>query len=79
MARAGGFTPRQVRDLAKQVEDAGWTVREQTRAHHYLAYPPEGRPVGFSVSGDVRARMNVYANFRRRGLELDPTRLARAS
>lgn len=54
MGRARGFTPREVRQLAAAVQNAGWKVKEQARA-------------------------NVYADFRRRGLELDPTRLARAS
>jgi hypothetical protein len=79
MGRSGGFTRREAADLAKQIQSHGWTVKEQTRPNHYLAYPPEGRPVGFSVSGDMAARRNVYAAFRRSGLELDPTRLARAS
>lgn len=77
---SGGLNPREVMRLAATVERAGWRVREQDRAKHYLAYPPEGgRPVGFSVSTDRRARNNVYAAFRRCGLELDPARLERAS
>jgi hypothetical protein len=76
----GGLNPREVARLAAQVERLGWRVREQDRAKHYLAYPPQGgRPVGFSVSTDRRARPNVYAAFRRAGLELDPARAARAS
>lgn len=74
------MNPREVARLAATVERAGWRVKQQDRAKHYLAYPPQGgRPVGFSVSTDWRARDNVYAAFRRAGLELDPARLARAS
>lgn len=74
------MNPREVARLAAAVERAGWRVRQQDRAKHYLAYPPQGgRPIGFSVSTDWRARNNVYAAFRRAGLELDPARLERAS
>lgn len=77
---SGGLRPREVARLAAAVARAGWEVREQNRAKHYLAFPPQGgRPVGFSVSTDWRARDNVYAAFRRAGLELDPARVAKAS
>lgn len=80
MSGSGGFTKREVARLAADVARREWRVQEQDRRRHYLAYPPQGgRPVGFSVSTDWRARSNVYAAFRRAGLELDPARLARAS
>jgi hypothetical protein len=78
MSGGGGLTRNEAQQLARDIARHGWRVEEQTRARHYLAYPPEGgRPVGFSVSTDRRARTNVYAAFRRAGLELDPARAQR--
>lgn len=79
MSRDGIRKADVVRIAAAVAAAAGWTVKEQARSHHFLAYPPcGGKPVGFSVSTDWRASRNVYAAFRRAGLELDPARAGKA-
>lgn len=80
MSSASGLTRREATGIVRRLTQLGWrVVASNDCAYHYLAFPPDPRAkaIGFSHTSRGAGRRNVYAAFRRAGVELDPARLHR--
>lgn len=80
MSSASGLTRRETAAIVRRLTQLGWrVVPSHDCAYHYLAYPPDPRAkaIGFSHTSRGAGRRNVFAAFRRAGVELDPSRLHR--
>ena len=62
----------QLRQVLARAHEAKWTITRTNGNSNYVATSPKGNSVTF---GKGSGRGNVYAQFRRAGLEVDPKRI----